>query len=170
MMILRAPIASDEEILRLAHRELSLDGSNFLLDAYSGDSEDFSTYLERVSNSVCGTNLLPDRVPSTFLIAEVNSQIVGRSSIRHELNDWMLQFGGHIGYAVRPSFRRLGYATEILTESLKLARGMGITRVLMTCNDDNLASIRVIEKHGGEIENKVDFEGTLLRRYWIDNN
>ena len=161
------PEAADEVVLRQAHDELALDGSNFLLDAYAGREEDFEDYLQRVSNSVCGRNLLPDRVQSTFLVAEVDGEVVGRSSIRRELNDWLLQYGGHIGYAVRPEFRQRGYATEILRQSLQMIQGLGINRVLMTCNDDNIASQKVIEKHGGLLENKVMHEGALLRRYWI---
>ena len=169
MMILRAPEAADEAVLRLAHDELHLDGSNFLLDGYKGRSEAFDDYLQRVSNSRAGENLLPDRVPSTFLVAEVDAQIIGRSSIRHELNEWLLNFGGHIGYAVRPGFRKLGYATEILRQSLLLAKELGLSEVLMTCNDDNIASAKVIEKHGGVLENKLEHDGILLRRYWIAN-
>ena len=167
MLKLRAPVAADESILRLAHEELALDGSNFLLDSYTGPEDDFADYLQRVSNSVCGHNLLPERVQSTFLVAEVDGVIVGRSSIRHELNDWLLQFGGHIGYAVRPGFRNRGYATEILRQSLQIAHGLGITKVLMTCDDDNVASQKVIEKHGGVLEDKILHDEVLLRRYWI---
>jgi predicted acetyltransferase len=63
-----------------------------------------------------------DRVPATFLVADVDGAIVGRVSIRHELNDHLTHFGGHIGYGVRPAHRRRGYATEILRQSLVIAR------------------------------------------------
>ncbi|MEY4452241.1 MAG: hypothetical protein RLZZ380_1362 [Actinomycetota bacterium] len=168
MMILRAPSPADELVLRLAHEELAVDGSNFLLDGFQS-SESFDGYLARVQDSLYGKNLLPGRVASTFLLAEVDGVIVGRSSIRHELNDWLSEFGGHIGYAVRPDFRRRGYASEILRQSLVLARDLGLERILITCNDDNIGSIKVIEKHGGVLENRVDENGRLLRRYWIDN-
>ena len=170
MMILRLPTIRDEVDLRQAHRELELDGSNFLLDGFQGDETPFDEYLIRVTDSLQGANLLPDRVASTFLVAEVDGEIVGRSSIRHELNDWLNQFGGHIGYAVRPDHRMRGYASEILRQSIVLAKELGLHRILLTCNDDNLGSIRVIEKHGGELEDKVDDNGRLLRRYWINNS
>ena len=167
-MILRAPTLADEIVLRLAHEELAVDGSNFLLDGFQS-SESFDGYLARVQDSLHGRSLLPGRVASTFLLAEVDGVIVGRSSIRHELNDWLSEFGGHIGYAVRPDFRLRGYASEILRQSLTLAKELGIETVLITCNDDNIGSIKVIEKHGGALENKVDEDGRLLRRYWINN-
>ena len=170
MMILRLPTLGDESVLRLAHKELELDGSNFLLDGFQDNETTFTQYLSRVHDSLEGKNLQPGRVASTFFVAEVGGVIVGRSSIRHELNDWLNQFGGHIGYAVRPEFRRLGYASEILRQSLAHAKELGLERILMTCNDDNLGSIKVIEKHGGVLENKVDEEGRLLRRYWINNS
>ncbi|MFM2024860.1 MAG: hypothetical protein RLZZ56_873 [Actinomycetota bacterium] len=170
MMILRAPSPTDELVLRLAHEELALDGSNFLLDGFQSNETSFDGYLARVLDSLNGKNLLPGRVASTFLLAEVDGVIVGRSSIRHELNDWLSQFGGHIGYAVRPDFRRLGYASEILRQSLALAKDLGLEQVLMTCNDDNVGSIKVIEKHGGVLDNRVDDNGRWLRRYWIDNS
>jgi len=169
MLILRPPVLSDESTLRLADVELERDGSNFLLDGYQETEIDFQDYLDRVENSRLGVNLLPGRVPSTFLLAIVDGEIVGRTSIRHELNEWLSDFGGHIGYAVRPDFRRRGYASEILAQSLSIASELGVTNVLMTCNDDNQASIKVIEKHGGRIDNKVDYDGTILRRYWIKN-
>jgi len=98
------------------------------------------------------------------------SRIVGRAAIRHELNDFLLRVGGHIGYAVVPEFRRRGYATTILRRSLEIARQrLGISPVLVTCDDDNVGSIRTIEKNGGVLENIVtgpDLEKPK-RRYWI---
>jgi predicted acetyltransferase len=79
--------------------------------------------------------------------------------------------GGHIGYVVVPEFRRQGYATSILRLSLKIARDkLGISRVLVTCDDDNRGSIRTIEKNGGILENIINGPDldTPKRRYWID--
>ena len=79
--------------------------------------------------------------------------------------------GGHIGYVVVPEFRRQGWATEILRQSLLIARERcGVDRILVTCDDDNVGSIRTIEKNGGVLENTVtgpDLEKPK-RRYWID--
>ena len=124
-------------------------------------------YLEILGHESTGTNLKEGRVPSTFLIAEIDGNLVGRTSIRHELNDFLLSVGGHIGYGVRPSYRRQGFATEILRQSLTYIHGLGVKEVLVTCDDDNFGSIKVIESQGGILENKVEFEGTLKRRYWF---
>jgi predicted acetyltransferase len=109
-------------------------------------------------------------VPSTFLFAFAGPRIVGRVAIRHELNDSLLRIGGHIGYAVLPVFRRRGYATEILRQSIVIAcQEFGLTRVLLTCDDDNIGSIRTIEKNGGVLENLVTGPDVTApkRRYWI---
>jgi predicted acetyltransferase len=79
----------------------------------------------------------------------------------------LFNYGGHIGYGVRPEFRRRGYATEILRQSLGYIRELGVADVLMTCLDENVGSATVIETCGGELENIVDLEGKPLRRYWI---
>ena len=97
-------------------------------------------------------NLPEQHVPSTFLVADIDGQIVGRVTIRHELNDFLRVEGGHIGYCVLPGFRRRGYATEILRQALIVARSIGIDRVLVTCDDDNAASIAVIEANGGKLD------------------
>jgi len=97
----------------------------------------------------------PGRVPATFLLAEVDGAIVGRVSIRHELNDYLERFGGHIGYAVRPAHRRRGYGRAILRQSLDVARSVGLSRVLLTCDDTNAASVRIIESCGGLLEDVV---------------
>ena len=81
-----------------------------------------------------------------FLVAEVAGQLVGRTSIRHELNEFLAREGGHIGYGVVAEHRHRGYATAILRISLIIARAVGIDRVLVTCDEDNVGSAAVIER------------------------
>jgi predicted acetyltransferase len=88
---------------------------------------------------------------------------IGRISLRHELNEHLRQWGGHIGYDVRRSRRREGHATRMLAAVLPEAAGLGIERALLTCDADNLASRRVIESNGGVLE---DQRGEKLR-YWL---
>lgn len=169
MLTLRRPREDEETEFLKAHRATSPDFPAFL--HYYQEGMPFSRYLEVLADQEQGINLPPDRVPSTFLFAFVGDRIVGRASIRHRLNDFLLRIGGHIGYAVVPEFRRRGYATEILRLSLQIAREKhGIARVLVTCDDDNIGSIKTIERSGGVLENVI--EGPDLpkpkRRYWID--
>ena len=130
----------------------------------------WAQYVENCRKMRMGIDLPKGRVPATFFIAEVDGKLVGRASIRHELNTFLLNYGGHIGYGVRPAFRRKGYATEILRQSLAYIRGIGVRDVLMTCFDENVGSATVIESCGGELENIVEFEEKPLRRYWIRNS
>src|SRR4030095_9707363 len=95
-------------------------------------------------------------VSTTFLLAFVATRIVGRVSIRHSLNAFLERVGGHIGYVVVPEFRRRGYATTILRLCVQIARGeLGSKRILVTCDDDNIGSIRTIERNGGILENVI---------------
>ncbi len=108
-------------------------------------------------------------VPKTHLWAVAEEQFVGRISIHHELNDALRVEGGHIGYDTVPSFRRRGVATEMLRQALPVARALGLTAALLTCDDTNAASIRVIEGNGGSLrETKaLDANRPPKRYYWI---
>ncbi|HEY8719834.1 GNAT family N-acetyltransferase [Pengzhenrongella sp.] len=160
--------AADEPQAREAHTELALDGFEFLLDRTVGES--WPAYLARLEDQRVGVDLPEGWVPSTFLVAEVDGVIVGRISIRHLLNAYLAEVGGHIGYGVRPGFRRRGYATEMLRQSLVIARGEGVERVLVTCDADNVGSAQTIENCGGELERIAPGRDgwSAKRRYWID--
>ena len=166
-MLLRPLAAADEPEVRAAQAELLADGFNFLLDEQAGES--WPAYVERVASWRDGQGLSPGYVPSTFLVAEVNGRIVGRVSIRHELNAWLSEFGGHIGYGVRPGLRRRGHAKEILRQALLIARDRGVTSALITCDDDNVASAATIEACGGRFDRLAEAVPgePPLRRYLV---
>ena len=167
-LVLRVPTQSEEaEVLR-AHRATSPSARNFL--HYYEEGMPFRRYLEVLAERERGENLPANQVPSTFLFAFDGTRIVGRASIRHALNPYLERFGGHIGYVVVPEYRRQGYATAILWQALQIARQkLGLTRVLVTCDDDNVGSIRTIEKNGGLLESVVTGpeDAKPKRRYWI---
>ena len=168
-LVLRLPRKDEDQEFLRAHRATTPEVPNFL--HYYEEGMPLTRYLELLSAHARGDGLPPNHVPSTFLFAFVASRIVGRVAIRHELNEFLLRVGGHIGYVVVPEFRRRGNATAILRQSIQIAHDrFGIDRVLVTCDDDNVGSIRTIEKNGGVLENIItgpDLDQPK-RRYWID--
>ena len=120
-----------------------------------------------------GYNLKPGRVPATYLWLVEGDEFLAEACIRHTLTGSLLQYGGHIGYGVRASRWNQGYGTQLLALTLAYARDtLALHRILVTCNDDNVGSARVIEKNGGILENRVvntiDGQPIVTRRYWID--
>ena len=105
---------------------------------------------------------------STFFMVDDNDFIIGMVNIRHTLNDKLLFHGGNIGYSIRPTKRGNGYAKIALFLALKECFSLGLTRVLITAEDNNVPSYRTIEALGGVMENKVLDDGKYFRRYWID--
>ena len=112
------------------------------------------------------------RVPKTHLWAVAGDRFVGRIAIFHQLNEVLRTSGGHIGYDTVPSVRGRGVATEMLRLALPIARGLGLTEVLLTCDDTNVASIRVIEKCGGSLRETraLDPSRPAKRYYWIQTD
>jgi predicted acetyltransferase len=99
-----------------------------------------------------------------FWVTE-GADVIGFVSFRHDLgNEFLRTEGGHIGYSIRPAFRRRGHASRALGLALERAREIGLDRVLITCEEDNVGSARTIESQGGVFESV--FNGK--RRYWID--
>ena len=167
-LILRPLQPGDETAVRAAQSELAAEHFPFALGL--ADDDRWGGYLDRLDRQRRGVGLPADRVPATFLVAEVDGAIVGRTSIRHELDDWLLARGGHIGYAVLPEARRRGHAGEILRQSLVVARSHGVRDALLTADDDNVASIRVIEAQGGRLDPSWpgdELDGRPVRRYLV---
>lgn len=128
------------------------------------DPEVFARFVGAVKADAEEDTPRPDyHVPCTTLWWVDGADYLGRIAIRHRLNDFLLDVGGHIGYDVRPMRRREGHATAMLQESLPWALRLGIDPALITCDVDNHGSIRVIEAAGGELE---DVRG-VKRRYWV---
>jgi predicted acetyltransferase len=158
----------DEEEFRAAHDAMAADAD---FDFALGLRPDLAwpDYLRMLADHRAGRNLPAGWAPGTFLVADVGGRIVGRASIRHRLNATLEREGGHIGYGVLPEHRRRGYATAILRECLVVTAGLGITSVLVTCDEHNTGSRKVIEACGGRLESVLDSAtpGALVRRYRI---
>lgn len=110
-------------------------------------------------------------VPATQFVylREADQKIVGMIQVRHELNDYLARFGGHIGYSVYPDARRRGYATQMLAGVLPYCRELGLEKVLITCLETNEGSRRTILRNGGVYDSSVREPGDACdtQRYWI---
>lgn len=124
--------------------------------------------FEKFENYRLERNLRPDRVGCHYywLVDNERDYFIGEVSIRHRLNDALLLRGGHIGYCVRYGEWGKGHATYMLSQAITKAKDLGISRALVTCDDTNIASARVMEKNGFVFEDAVIAEGVLTRRYW----
>ena len=148
----------DQEINHTNHSPWSI---------FKNDYHDFDNYLDNLEFKEPKDEKVPD---SVFFLLDVERNILlGAVNIRHYLNDYLLQFGGHIGDGIRPSERRKGYATEMIRLSLIECKKLGIDKVLMVCDKSNIGSAKSIIKNGGILENEfIDENGEINQRYWID--
>ena len=111
----------------------------------------------------------PGWTPATQYVAlDGDCRIIGMIDLRHRLNDFLAEYGGHIGYSVRPGERRRGVAARMLAEVLEIARERGMQRLLVTCDEGNEASRRTIERSGGVFERTTRHESMTILRYWIE--
>lgn len=135
------------------------------------ENRDFNLLVEKLNGYSKGIGLPDGFVEcSTFWLINENNRILGAIDIRHRLNDYLLFRGGHIGYGIRPSERRKGYASSMLSFALKECKTVGLSKVLITCSKSNSGSARTIIKNGGILESEDSDNGEIFQRYWIDLN
>jgi len=130
----------------------------------------YEEWLQRVRDSEDERTVQQGHVPSSTYLAirKVDQKIVGMLSIRHWLTEALEFEGGHIGYSIRVSERRKGYATEMLQQALSICTEMGITKALLTSRTDNTGSASVIKANGGVLDSEfLDADGNPAQRYWI---
>ncbi len=135
-----------------------------------GGWRDQTGWMRGMEDRHTGKNLPKGYVRENFYLCYEGGVLVGVFSLKFELTEFLLNFGGHIGYAVRPSRRGEGLATRMLGQGLALAREFGFQRVLCVCDQDNYPSERVIQKNGGYLEDERydPEEQVAVKRYWID--
>ena len=136
------------------------------------DKMEFDEWFEKIQKEKNKETCTEGRVPATqFLsVRKEDERIVGMVQVRHELNDYLLSFGGHIGDCIRPSEQGKGYATEQIGLALEFCKQLKISRVLITCRKDNIASAKTIIKNGGVLENEIlnpSENDVVMQRYWI---
>lgn len=151
------------EAIREFHAEgrydnLDIDWLNQHFDAYVAELLEKRTHPKN------------DKIKDTYLFLVEGDEYLGRVSIRHELNEFLTHFGGHIGYDIRPTQRRKGYGTLQLKLALDVARELGLERVLITCDSTNEGSRRIIQSNGGvfQDETQLDFRPVPTQRWWVD--
>jgi len=145
-------------------QENDLNGAPLLSDY---NYELWLDYIEQASHKeTCFDGWVP---ASQYLAVNSSDEVIGVINIRHELNDFLRTFGGHIGYGVRPTQRRKGYATQMLTKAVHILCDQGLSTVLVTCDKDNIASKKTIEKCGGVLEKEIKHSnGHDVLLFWID--
>ncbi|MCL2199628.1 MAG: GNAT family N-acetyltransferase [Defluviitaleaceae bacterium] len=145
----------------LDNNETHLHGSAGFVHASS-----FESWYKKITMELA--DIPPEHVPSTTYLAMDSGKIIGMISVRHYLNDALLKHGGHIGYGIRPSERRKGYATKMLALALEKCRDLNIEKALVTCDKGNIGSAKTIINNGGVLQDELTEEnGSILQRYWI---
>ncbi|MGN2338750.1 GNAT family N-acetyltransferase [Clostridium cagae] len=143
----------------------SIDGSAGLANSKSFE-EWYKAFKDNLNEETVRDALVP---ATTYLALDESGKLIGMIDIRHRLNEYLLNFGGHIGYSVRKLERRKGYATEMLKLALKKSIELNIKEVLITCDKENIASAKTIISSGGVLENEIfdPNDNTITQRYWI---
>lgn len=169
MPFLATPSEKYKESYLEAAREFQAEDRH-LHDNLTSMEQQFGDFVQRLLERDDRSKLPPGIVPGAAYWLIDGNEYIGLLSLRYELNEHLRRFGGHIGYEIRPSKRRLGYGKEILRLGLEKARAHGLTRVLVTCDEDNTGSKKIIEHNGGQFENTVEVKGEPVKklRYWID--
>lgn len=173
-MQLVLPCLQYKESFLEAWQELIDDPSTSYVFASDGDTieevaRDFDAFLFREQERMKG-NMLPEGfVPQTHFWLIDKSEVIGEVSMRHKLNEHLRMYGGHIGYAIRPSKRKMGYGKEMLRLALLEAKKLDISKVLITCDEDNIGSQKIIQANGGVLEDSIPNHGHPNKmRWWIE--
>ena len=149
--------------------EFEENGEKLIPLAMKGHANTFEEFLIEAYKNSKGIDLPDGIVPSDiyFLVDDNSKYLIGAIDIRHYLNEYLLKYGGNIGYGIRPSERKKGYATEMLYLVLEECKTKGLSKVLITCFKSNVASANTIIKNGGILENEIAEGGNVKQRYWI---
>jgi predicted acetyltransferase len=153
------------------YKEWHSSGEDIVPWVVERDPADFGAMLDFLFSQDSEEKLTEDTwVPhSTYWLIDEREEVVGAVNIRHRLSPRLLNSGGHIGYGIRPSERRKGYATVLLALALDKTRELGLDKVLVVCDKGNTGSERTILKNGGRLESEyTEDDGNIVRRFWIE--
>ena len=163
------PTPEFKEKLMDYKREFIENGDSMDGTAGLRNTETFEKWYCAFSDNLKEETVREGLVTSTtyMAISIKHGSLVGMIDIRHCLNNYLLNFGGHIGYSIRKSERKQGYATEMLALALIECVEFNIKKVLITCDKDNIASAKTILKNGAKLENEIQEGNRITQRYWI---
>ena len=168
-IFLREPSIDDKDEWLTYVYEMKIDNPDATPGGFKEDSV-YEEWLKRIndeSNSITHD----DRVPSSFYFLVRGDRIIGSISIRHNISTpFLKKYGGHIGYNIRPSERRKGYATKMLYLALFKCLELGLEDIMVTCKSDNVASSKTIENNHGKFVDEVFIpeEDAIFKIYWIN--
>ena len=169
IILVRPDLSYADEIIK--YKEESLAESPIIngsagLDRFSS----IEIWFEELKKRSCEDTVPKGLVPSSTYLAvrEKDNYIVGMIDIRHYLNEYLTQVGGHIGYGVRKTERNKGYAKQMLKLALEKCKELKIKKVLITCDEDNIASEKVILSANAKLEDIRNVDGENKKRFWID--
>jgi predicted acetyltransferase len=152
------------------YQEWKESGEDFIPWVISKDPSNFQEMIQFLLDSEKGKNLPENWVPdSTYWLVNENKKVIGAVNIRHRLTDKLFNCGGHIGYGIRPSERRKGYATRLLYLSLEKSKELGLQKVLVVCDKNNIGSEKTILNNGGVPDSDyIEKDGNIVKRFWIE--
>ena len=169
IILVEPDLSYADEIIKYKEESLAespvINGSAGL-DRFSS----IEVWLEELKKRSCEDTVPKGLVPSSTYLAvrEKDNYIVGMIDIRHYLNEYLTQVGGHIGYGVRKTERNKGYAKQMLKLALEKCKELKIKKVLITCDEDNIASEKVILSANAKLEDIRNVDGENKKRFWID--
>ncbi|WP_336006317.1 GNAT family N-acetyltransferase [Fusobacterium polymorphum] len=169
IILVKPDLSYSDEIIKYKEESLKenpLINGSAGLNRFSSIEDWLEELKKRSSEATVPEGLVPS---STYIgVREKDNYIVGMIDIRHYLNDFLKQFGGNIGYSVRKSERNKGYAKQMLKLALEKCKDLKMKKVLITCDEDNIASEKVILSAGAKFEDIRNVDGENKKRFWID--
>lgn len=169
LYLIKPSVDLKKEYLSFYHEWLD-SGEEMVPWVIEKDPSNFKQMVQSLLDNEKGVNLAEGWVPdSTYWLVNHDRRIVGAVNIRHQLTERLLNSGGHIGYGIRPSDRRKGYATKLLALSLEKAKELGLNKVLVVCDKTNLGSLKVIVNNVGTPDSDfIEDNGNTIKRFWIN--